>query len=323
MAPAEVDLHRTAILGAITAICATFLSLALVSAALAAVAQLARGSSGSVWGHLTGGSAFGPAETAPLLYAPAFAFVAALVPATFAAALWGAEAQLASESVLTILGLVAISASALGAARVRKRVAACWPMALVAVEQAHATRFAQQNCLPEPPVWLVGSKPSLGLLTLGRALWRRQPLAPWWVVGLTLLAAWLPRTLQGPSWAMAASLVCMATGLSWFAHLQARKLTHDALWPALAWLGQGPSERQANLRTLSLRLAMFTWIALGWIALGAAPLPVILGLVVGAALPTAMADWTRADSPWSPRLALLVFALGLSGVSLCGTPGVS
>lgn len=99
-------LLQTALLAALAQVLAAGLGAMALLMALGAMASGGK----DLWQTLSGGGAFGPAQAAPLLYAPAGALVTALVPVAVLTALWGARADLLGLPLLvTCLGLAALA----------------------------------------------------------------------------------------------------------------------------------------------------------------------------------------------------------------------
>lgn len=303
---ASADLWRSALLSATTVVLAAGLAAASLLGALKFVAH----GQHPVWTALGGGGAFGPAESAPLLYAPAFALIAALVPAGLLAAVWGARADLLSLQVgawaLPVAVLIAV-----GVARHQWRAVAPEVQdALLAVEAAHATPFAQSERMPEAPAWVTPGNPSPELQFLARHSFRTHPGAMPTTALLVVLAALVPGTSIPP----------VATGLLAAAILLHATLRAIAVESGLGlltaqWLGARPlALRHATVR-LSAGLALPGLAALALGALGS-PLAATLGTILGALGGLGIVAWGgRPDHPIRqslPQLALAVYGAALA-----------
>lgn len=271
----DLDVVRAAGLAVLVTTLAVLLGIGLLLAALRVVVA-SRVEANKVWQSLTGGGAFGPAEAAPLLYAPAFALVGALIPAALLSALWGAAPDLLTVPVLAGFTVVTLLI-ALGFAR--SQVVATRPLlqdALLAVEAAHATPFASHAPLPEPPAWLT-DRTAMPLL-LGRAWTRRFPGSLLTSGLLAALAAWLPPH-PGP---LRAGL--LAATLALYSAVRAATVRDDGAFAAAAWLGATPLQQRQGLLRLGTGLALPSLTGLLLVLAGAPVLAVLPGLLLGAAL---------------------------------------
>ncbi len=263
---------------------------------------------------MAGGGVYGPAFFAPLLYAPTFGYVGALLPLGVYSALWSALPEpLAWPQLLGPVAAILIAESALAS----RALVALGPMAHRAwlrVDEALATPFALDRNRPEPPAWLAGSAP-LGLV-LGRAWVRRRPLPAAGPVAATLLLAWALGAGAGPiAWlvlggalgaaavlraaaqaadepelaaaatllgarsdALAAARDRLALGLAAPAGVAALILAwRGPLWPGPLGVGLGVAAAWLLVRTMAPARAL----ALHRAALAAALLSALLGSAVG------------------------------------------
>jgi len=280
-----------------------------VAGLLAALDVVGRGGN-AVWSAVSGGGAFGPAQAAPLLYAPALALIAALVPPALFCAVWGAKASLASLDLG--LGLVVFSAVAAGLAA-RRQVRAVRPRlqdALLATEEAHAVRFAESRHLPEPPAWLRWSPAPAHARFLARS-WVRQAPAVWLGPVVLVGLAWLlaPRPAPWPVLLLGATLAGRSGA-------RVLELERGATVAALSWLGTSAPAVTKSLRMLAFAL---TWPALLLFVLAYRQAPpgvlfgaLALGLGLGTLLPALLAPGLRAV--W-PRLTLLAYGIALAAAT--------
>jgi hypothetical protein len=293
---------RAALLSATAVLTTASLSVVAVLLALQAMAR----QQGAL-AALTGGGAFGPAAAAPLLYAPAFGLVAAMVPVAVLSALWAAAPDVATVPVLA--GALLLAALSGGAAVIRHSqqsvplLAAAW----LAVEQAHATPWRDDAPLPQPGPGLRGIRSPLGHL-LALAWVRRWPGSAWASTGLALLGLWW--TQQGrPSWWWLWSTGAAAL----YGVLRAGAVEREGALAAAAWLGARRRADQRALARLGLGLA---WPSLAlllaalwhreawpWIAIA-----VVVGSAVGALL------LGRSPARWRPWLGLLALVLWLAAM---------
>lgn len=302
------DVWRAAALAAMSVVLAGGLGTALLLLALRAVAAASLPHAGPArpWQALAGGGAFGPAEATPLLYAPALAFVAAIVPPALLSAVWGAAPEL-----LPVQGLVwPIAGSVLLSLMVaRTQVRAIRPLlqdALLAVEQAHAVTFATAGLLPEPPRWLMPGRPEATVQFLARAWVRRWPGSALASAGLVALAVWLVAH-PGPWWAGT-----WAACLAFYGAVRVAALEQDPSHGAARWLGAAP----ARLRTAELRLAIGlslpTLLAALLVLRGASGLALAVGAAVGLAAAVLALVALRSRRAGLPGVALLLVAVALA-----------
>jgi hypothetical protein len=299
----DPDVVRAAGLSLLVTTLAVLLGVGLLLAALRVVVA-SRIEANKVWQSLTGGGAFGPAEAAPLLYAPAFALVGALVPAALLSALWGAAPDLLTLPVLATFTIVTL-AIALGFARAQ--VHATRPLlqdALLAVEAAHATPFASHAPLPEPPGWLTAGDRSAMAQWLGRAWTRRFPGSLLTSGLLAALAAWLPPH-PGPIRA-----AVLAATLALYGAVRAATLRDDGAFAAATWLGATPGQLHAGMLRLGLGLALPSLTGLLLVLAGAPILAILPGLLLGAALGLLLLR--SLPHAGLSRLALLTFGAALA-----------
>ena len=239
------DLLRGA---ALVACAATGSGLWALAALAGALDRIARGLQ-QTWRALAGGGVFGPAETAPLLYAPAFAFVVALLPVALLAAVWGARPTLLAPAMAWGAAVAALVLAAAAAWRSVRRLQAHAQSALLIVEQAHATPFANTEALPQVPRWMApfgldGGGPAFGILA--RSWVRRFPASAVVTGGLAVVAAAAQRGSHGPWVEAAACLGIVAYSITRVVDL---RRSDPAVHPCTRWLGgSAPAIRIAEGR---------------------------------------------------------------------------
>ncbi|HAN31976.1 MAG TPA: hypothetical protein DCQ06_10300 [Myxococcales bacterium] len=240
------------------------------------------------------GSGFGPPEMAPLLYAPAFGFAAAMVPAALLAALWGAAPQLQSMGLWLgcsagSLGLLwMVSHRALQTLRPRAQAA------FSVIAEAHRSPNAHAEELPQPPGWLVGSTPVEQYLA---RIWvRRYPASALstiamlvittlnhsetsWTSTVALTAIALYSGLRGAAIGSTSSTLAVLGASSIDLQQGTVALSRRLLWPCLAGLPlmwwMGPT--QAIGLGLGVLLA---WVIVGRIELKRARTAQLLALAI-------------------------------------------
>jgi hypothetical protein len=242
-------------------------------AILIALGAIARGL-GPAWRSAAGGGVFGPAQTAPLLYAPAFGFVVGMLPAVGVAAAWGAlGARLPPTQVL----FAPLAVGLAGLFAVRQALGSLGPgawHALVAVAEAHRMPFRQGEALARPGRWLTAGLDARGQAT-ARAWVRRFPASI--IVSLTAGVGLGFAGAPGPVSAFVAAL-----GVTVYGGLRVADLVRrdpDAT-RALGWLDPGRGAPHAT-RALALRLAVPSALAA---ALGLAVAGEVVSGGAGAAL---------------------------------------
>ncbi len=272
-----------------------------------AMVTIARGTP-DAW-RRAAGLGFGPPEVAPLLYAPALAFLLGLTPVALLSALWGASPALLPPERALAAGAVILISLALTA---RRRAAALAPEAhgaLLTIGQAHATPFTLGEEAPEPPGWLTDE--GVTARFLGRAWVRRYP-ASLAVSGVLALLA----CVGASTTPLSAALVALA--LTAYAGTRGRDLLREGpdLAGAAAWLGASSAAIDHAERRLSLRLTLpgLAVLALGWPT--GQWLAVALGAALGASIAVAIARIPRRSvATWSGRGALLLgLVASLAGV---------
>ncbi len=284
---------------------AAIASMTLLAAAMATIAAGTQGA----W-RAAAGVGFGPPEVAPLLYAPALAFLAGLIPAALLTALWNAAPQVLSAERAWAATAIVLVGSALSARRRCARLAPQVHRALLVIEQAHATPFALAEEAPQPPRWLAAQETSVQFL--GRAWVRRYP-ASLFVSVLIALAATLA---VGPKTAPESVVIlCFAATLYAGTRGLGLLLAGPELSAAAAWLGGRSDTLRAAERSLALRLTTpaITAIAAGWTsgAWGGAAAG-LLGGAVTAALLVRLGH--RAVAVWAGRLGLAAAMLLVAGL---------
>lgn len=276
-------------------------------ALLLALGWIARGTRHS-WQALSGGGTFGPAEAAPLLYAPAAGLVVGLVPAFVLAAVWGARDSALSVAAAVAAVVLLLIAAPWTVGRVLAQVKPHLHHGLLAVEAAHATPFAEGRLLPPLQPWLRPASRPPAAAWMALAWSRHHPASPWLTAGLVGLAWWAHGdSLPATAW-LAATIACHATA-------RAATAAEGAAAAAAMWLGASPAAQRRALAKLASVLGAWGWLAL----LLAVPsssvrvwaftaLAIAAGGVGGRVLATAGPEQLR---PWLARAALAGWALGL------------
>ena len=199
---------------------------------------------------MAGGGVYGPAFFAPLLYAPTFGYVGALLPLGIYSALWSAlPTPLTWQQLLGPVAAVVV-VEAVVAARALRALGPAAHRAWLRVDEALATPFALDRNRPEPPAWLAGHGP-LGWL-LGRAWVRRRPLPMAVPVGLALL---LGGALGAQGGDAAWLVLGAALGAAATLRAAAQAADEPELADAAALLGARPSALAAARTRLTLGLA--------------------------------------------------------------------
>ena len=279
---------------------------------LASTRHIAGGVS-AAWKGMTGGGAFGPAETAPLLYAPALGFVIGLIPAALMVAVWAARPALLSPvAAAAVFGFVALVAAGFVMEQFRRLLPVAHAAQLV-VEEALATPFAPSEHLAEPPRWMAASGGDPGLHFVARAWVRRFPASLLALVGLVAVAA---AVSHAPVPMAVAVLVGLAVGL----YASARVLDLERHVPqvtaTVSWLAPRASASPDAERRLSARLALPALALVIYPALHGSWLPTLVAGACGVAI-----GWLvlgvpalRRSVPWASgallALALLAAAVG-------------
>jgi hypothetical protein len=210
------DLQQPLIKAALLAALAQVLAYGLgAMALLLALGAMASGGK-DLWQLLAGGGAFGPAQAAPLLYAPAGALVAALVPVAMLSAVWGARADLLGVPLL--LGLLVAAALAVhrGLAGVQRSLG----------PQLHSGLLRSLAWGRQRPTSLAAT---LGLVALG-ALWA----AP-----------------QASAWALGA----LGAAIGLYSALRTVVIDTEPALHAALWLGADPGQLRQGQRQLAIALA--------------------------------------------------------------------
>ncbi len=275
-----------------------------VAAMLHGLRLMARGRHAG-WAAVAGGGAFGPAESAPLLYLPAFALVGALAPVALLAAVWNARPEWLTPTIWRGMPLIGLWLGWRLAATALRRARRHLHAGLRAAAQAYATRFAQADGLEEPPRWLTLGAASGALQLLARAWHRRWPLS-----GIATVALAVGVTVLVPAEAPPLTHFVLAVGFAWIAHSRVLALAHEPVWPASRWLGVTRAVRAAAQRRLAcgLSLPLVALAAvLAWQRQGAGLLGLGAGLAVGWSW--LHVDWSK--PAWIQWGAWLVFGAGV------------
>lgn len=275
------------------------------AAALLAALRVVAGGRREAFELLSGGGNFGPAQVAPLLYAPAAGLVVGLLPAALLSALLGARPDTTGPTDAAAC-LVATGAASLWA--VRRSLQLVQPVlhaALRTVDLAHATPFSQGNLLPATPGWLAWAARTPVSRWLALNWGRHHPgsLAASVVIAGAALAA---GTAGTPWWAW----LGMGAGIGWQAATRALASQALGAWPAALWLGASAADLGAGLGRLCAALATLAGLsaALCWPATPAwAPaVGLLVGLAAGAGLVALRPGHYR---PWWSTAGLAVAGL--------------
>lgn len=317
---AAEDLQRCAALIACAAVGSGLWGLAALARALERIALGLQ----EAWRALAGGGVFGPAETAPLLYAPAFAFVIALLPAAAMAAAWGAGPDLLPPPTAGAVALAALVVAGASARRSLTRLSQRAQAALLIVEQAHATPFAQAEAQPSLPAWFRPAASGLspagaaGLVFMGRSWIRRFPASAPATLALVAIAAAALRDAHNP---LAVAAACLAIA----AYSMTRAVDLDRLDPAVAgasrWLGATTQMQRQMTHRLTLALVTPAAAALVLGATTGAWAAAIAGTGAGGALASLLLRRSKgpALASWTGRL-LLVLALLMAAAPMPVNP---
>ncbi len=261
---------------------------------------------------LSGGGVFGPAEAAPLLYAPALGLLLGLVPAALLSAWLGARpAQDPWAASALIFAITAV----LGGALVRRAWAHTVTglhAGLRAVELAHATPFAQGQLLPELPPWLDWPPVQDAVERWHLLGWSRQHPASHVAVALLVgLAAVAARDdLALVNW------LGVGLGIGWYASARTGELADSEVASAGAWLGAAGRDDLAVARRLALQLGGQALLTIGLSTVASPFWAPLAGSLVGIGLGWALAGrWHGPAARWWPRLgpALTVLCLAATG----------
>lgn len=304
VADARVEL-RTAVWMVAVAQCGAWL--AAVLAVVAALRSMAAGR--GLPEALAGGGAFGPAEAAPLLYAPALGLVAGVVPVAVWAAYWGARTGEVLVPPLWLALALPVVARVLALRAVRQADRELYS-GLRAALQAHATRFAQALVLPPIAGWLApaAARGPVGAW-LALAFGRHFALAP--VVTVTAVAvAALAEVQSGVAAAALAAAVALAAGQ--------RAVAVDELTATAAarWLGAPAHEVRSARAGLAATLLVPAVAVVSLAALGSPWLPLVAGLGVGGAAAVVLAWHSEAlgrGAAWSGYAAWATIAVLVAG----------
>ena len=205
---------------------------------------------------LGGGGAFGPAESAPLLYLPAGAWVAGQVLPLAWLAVWTEHPERLTTQLWLALPCVALGVAWLAVRAQWQQAAPHVHAGLRTAELAHATRFLHNDGLMPPPTWVaVWRRPGTEFVLT--AWYRTWPLAVPLAVAVPLLAGGLL-----PAGGLALALVA-EVGVWWW---QVRPLRADPAWHAVVWLGQRMDTRPLALRAALLAVAvpgLTAWVLQG------------------------------------------------------------
>lgn len=307
--------HNPLLLAALLSALAQVLAHGLGAIALLMALGAMAGSTKDLWQTMSGGGAFGPAEAAPLLYAPAAALVVALVPVAVLSAVWGARAQLLSVPVAAAV-VVACAVAVAGALRgVRQGVAPLLHRALLKVEAAHQAPFAEQLLLPASPGWLNWTTPHHPAGRWLSLAWARQrPTSLAATGGLAVLGA----VLATPQ-ASATALAGLGASIGLYSAVRAAIQDGEPALGCAQWLGATPEQVHIGQQKLALALATPALLAglAGWVAAVGAMLGAGLGwLLMGVPaqrLPAPAWVVVGERTLW-PRLALLVYGAALAMV---------
>lgn len=263
---------------------------------------------------LSGGGVFGPAEAAPLLYAPALGLLMGLVPAALLSAWLGARpAQDPWPASVLILAVTGV----LGVMLLRRAWTATVSglhAGLRAVELAHATPFAQGQLLPELPPWLDWPPVQNAVERWHLLGWSRQHPASHVAVALLVgLAAVAARDdLALLNW------LGVGLGIGWYAAARTGELADSEVAAAGDWMGAAGRSGPTVARRLALQLGGQALLTFGLSTVASPFWAPLAGSLVGIGLGWALAGrWRGTAARWWPRLgpALTVLSLAATGPS--------
>ncbi len=278
---------------------------------LSALEQIAAGLPPS-WRSVSGGGAFGPVETAPLLYAPAFALVAGLVPVGLLTAVWGAKPELLSPIIASAAAVLVIAVGSVLATRQVTRTRRFAQRAQLVIEQAHATRFAMDECLPKAPGWLrlaalSGSgRVSRAAFDLFSAAWiRRFPASAVATAALTMVALLCVEPTDGP---LIIGLVALAISLYSSTRADRLSVAEPKLDAAARWLGASEHVLRAGRTRLGAGLCLPAVVLIAIAVDTDAWLAVLAGALIGAITGLTLVGQLRPGGAvsWLGRSALVV-----------------
>lgn len=266
---------------------ALFSCLAMASASVTAIwltlgaLEAMAGGLNPAWSNMTGGGAFGPAETAPLLYAPPVGYALGLVPAAIGSAAINALAGRESGGLTVVIGLgaalvVMLVVVVLGCRRTLARRHIWARRAVLVLEQAHQMAFTRSEHIGSTPSWLLvaGNTPAQRLLA---DVWhRRFPASGIATVALCVAASLGMRGSTSPVAALVA-----AFAITVYSGARAFDLgaAEPQALPTLRFLGAADVERAQKglvwgLSVPSIAVVLFAWSS-------GAPLACAAGVVVG------------------------------------------
>jgi hypothetical protein len=182
--------------GSLLAACVASVGVWGVWMMLLALHQVAAGAKGP-WQAISGGGAFGPADTAPLLYAPAFAFTGGLMLPVLIATVGAAVAANKTTTADQASTIWLIQHAALSAAIVIPVLGTVLTLgmlparaALLRVELAHELGFYRAEHLSQTPRYLTLLNNRADLQLLADIWHRRFPASAFVTVALACAAAW-------------------------------------------------------------------------------------------------------------------------------------
>lgn len=264
---------------------------------------------------LSGGGVFGPAEAAPLLYAPALGLLLGLVPAALLSAWLGARP---SQGPWPVSAAILAATAVLGAVLVRRAWAATvagMHAGLRAVELAHATPFAQGQLLPELPPWLDWPPVRDALERWYLLGWSRQHPASHIAVALLVgLAAVAARDdLTALNW------LGVGLGIGWYAAARTGELADSEVATVADWLGEGRHGARPAARRLALQLGGQALLTFGLASVATPFWAPLAGSLSGIALGWVLAGrWRGAAARWWPRLGPALAVLSLAATRNLG-----
>ncbi len=262
---------------------------------------------------LSGGGVFGPAEAAPLLYAPALGLLLGLVPAAVLSAWLGARPAADPQLAAWLALVVTLAAGAVCLLRAWQATLAGIHAGLRAVELAHATPFAQGQLLPPLPPWLdwpVVKRSFERWLLLGWS--RTHPASHIAVVLLVGLGAVAARDELGlVNW------LGVGLGIGWYAAARTAEIADSELFSTAMWLGAPATNMQA-LRRLATQVGGQALLTVGLVTVATPFWAPAFGSMLGISMGWAIVGrWHGPAARWWPRLgpALAIVSLAWTGNS--------
>jgi len=228
-----------------------------------ALRQIA-GGAGGPWEQRAGGGAFGPAATAPLLYAPAVGFSGGLVVPALGVAVCNArmvDGVVPEGAAIGLLAAVVIAPIIAGVLAGQSAAALDARRAVLIIEQAHQLAFSRSEHLGETPAFLHATSPAADVRLLATAWHRRFPASAAATFGLSVVAALLLGE-AAPGWIVAivaAAVVLYSAGRATDLHTAEPDVRGAARFVGSA----DPLGAERHL-AFGLAIPALALIALGW-----------------------------------------------------------